>query len=193
MIFFEIYGKEATMDLLIVIDMIDGFVNHGALADKNINRIVDNISCEIEKFISKGQDIIAFKDTHDPHDIEFENYPPHCIKGTDECELVPQLKKYSDKMMIIEKNTTNGFVTHEFGKYIASKKLDTIVVTGCCTDICVYNFVESLTKYLKSNKLATRVVVYKNMVDTFGGDNHLADEINREYLQKMSKLGVEIR
>lgn len=181
------------MDLLVVIDMVEGFVNHGALADKNINRIVDNISCEIEKFISKGQDIIAFKDTHDPHDVEFENYPPHCVKGTDECELVPQIKKYSDKMMIIEKNTTNGFVTHKFEEYIASKKLDTIVVTGCCTDICVYNFVKSLTQYLKSNKLATKVVVYKNMVDTFSTDNHMSEKINQKYLQKMSKLGVEIK
>lgn len=181
------------MDLLVVIDMVEGFVNHGALADKNISRIVDNISDEIEKFISKGQDIIAFKDTHDPHDIEFENYPPHCIKGTDECELVPQLKKYSDKMMIIEKNTTNGFVTCEFGKYIASKKLDTIIVTGCCTDICVYNFVESIMGYIYKNNLKTQVVVYKNMIDTFNGENHVADEINIEYIDKMSKLGVLIR
>ena len=178
------------MDLLIVIDMIDGFVNHGALADKNINRIVDNISCEIEKFISKGQDIIAFKDTHDPHDIEFENYPPHCIKGTDECELVPQLKKYSDKMMIIEKNTTNGFVTHEFGKYIASKKLDTIVVTGCCTDICIFNFAKSLKEYLTKNNLNTKILIYKNLVDTFNAPNHDAETINIEYLKKMENIGV---
>ena len=57
------------MDLLVVVDMVKGFVDHGALADKNINRIVDGLVDKINLFLEKQEPIVAFKDTHEENDI----------------------------------------------------------------------------------------------------------------------------
>lgn len=178
------------MDLLVVVDMVKGFVDHGALADKNIYRIVDGIVDKINLFLEKQEPIVAFKDTHEENDIEFESFPPHCIRGTSECELVDKIANFEDKMIVIEKPTTNGFVTKEFQEYIKSHTFDNITITGCCTDICIFNFAKSLKEYLTKNNLNTKILIYKNLVDTFNTPNHDAETINIEYLKKMENIGV---
>ena len=101
-------------NLLVVVDMVNGFINEGNLADKSINRITGNVVSLVEDAIQNGVNIIAFKDTHTENDVEFNSFPPHCIKGTSECELIPELKIYEDFMYVIEKPTTNGFETEKF-------------------------------------------------------------------------------
>lgn len=178
-------------NLLVVVDMVNGFVNEWNLADKKINRIVPNIVKLINNFINNNEKILAFKDTHSIDDEEFKLFLPHCIKGTNECELIPELKVYENKMKIIEKPTTNGFNTEEFQDYINRNKFNSIIVAGCCTDICVYNFVVSLKDYLDKNKRKDKIIVVEDAVDTFNAKEHIADEINKKYLKMIKKLGVE--
>ncbi len=168
--------------LLVVIDMVNGFVNFGNLADKNINRIVPNIIKLIKIAKENNLKIIAFKDSHAPDDEEFKMFPVHCVKGTDECNLVPELLPFEKYMTSIEKPTTNGFVTPEFLNIIGNQNFDEISVCGCCTDICVFNFLESLNAYLLSGNKKTKVVVFEDAIDTFNAQNHNADEINKNYI-----------
>lgn len=180
-------------NLLVVVDMVNGFINEGNLADKSINRITNNVVSLVEDAIQNNINIVAFKDTHTEKDVEFNSFPPHCIKGTSECELIPELKIYEHFMHIIEKPTTNGFETDKFKNLIRCVKFDNIYVCGCCTDICVYNFVNSLIDYLHKNGLNTNIIVVQDAVDTFNGTNHKADEVNQKYLSKMDNLGISIR
>ena len=179
-------------NLLVVVDMVNGFINEGNLADKSINRITNNVVSLVEDAIQNNINIVAFKDTHTENDVEFNSFPPHCIKGTNECELIPELKIYEKFMYVIEKPTTNGFETDKFKNLMECVKFDNIYVCGCCTDICVYNFVNSLNDFLQRNYLDTNIVVVQDAVDTFNGTNHKADEVNYEYLSKMNNLGVSI-
>lgn len=179
-------------NLLVVVDMVNGFINEGNLADKSINRISPNVEKLIQDAIKNDVKIIAFKDTHTENDIEFKSFPPHCIRGTSECELIPQLKAYEKYMYIIEKSTTNGFNTPQFKSVIKSVKFDNIYVCGCCTDICVYNFVSSLNRFLQENYINTNISVVRDAVDTFNGINHNADEVNYNYLSKMKYLGINL-
>ena len=179
-------------NLLVVVDMVNGFINEGNLADKSINRISPNVEKLIQDAIKNDVKIIAFKDTHTENDIEFKSFPPHCIRGTSECELIPQLKVYEKYMYIIEKPTTNGFNTPQFKSIIKSVKFDNIYVCGCCTDICVYNFVSSLNRFLQENHINTNISVVRDAVDTFNGINHNADEVNYNYLSKMKYLGINL-
>lgn len=176
-------------NLLVVVDMVNGFINFGNLADKSINRIVPNVKQAIKQAKMKGYKIAAFKDCHSSNDIEFRQYPPHCIKGTAECELVPELKCFEKDMTIIEKPTVNGFRTQEFKRLIANNNFKNIFVCGCCSDICVFNFIRSLLIYKEQNKLGFNVYVIENAVDTFNAPNHNADVINKNAIKELSLFG----
>lgn len=179
-------------NLLVVVDMVNGFINEGNLADKSISRITKKVVSLVKDAIQNNVNIIAFKDTHTKNDVEFNSFPPHCIKGTTECELIPELKEYENFMYVIEKPTTNGFNTDKFKNIIDCVKFDNIYVCGCCTDICVCNFVNSLYDYLQKNYLDTNIVVIQDAVDTFNAKNHNADDINYKYLSKMNYKGIII-
>ena len=212
-------------NLLVVVDMVNGFVNFGNLADPKINKITPNIVALIENIQrenltfmeeaeayrnllctygftqeelaeqakQKGMKILAFKDCHTPNDIEFQSFPPHCIKGTPECELIPEIKKYEDDMYVIEKPTTNGFVTPEFAGVMQRNKFDNIIVCGCCTDICVQNFCTSLMEYLQKNNIQTNVHVYESTVATFDSPTHNAEEYQKSALKQMQEIGVNVK
>ncbi len=179
-------------NLLIVVDMVNGFINEGALADSRINSIVPSIVHKIEKAKQNGDMIIAFKDTHDENDEEFKLFPPHCIKGSRECELIDQLKPYEKDMLVINKNTTNGFNTIMMKAILENNKFDNIEITGCCTDICVSSLTQSLVKYFAENKIGTKISISENSVDTFNAPNHEADKVNSQALKELEELGVEI-
>ncbi|HPR91840.1 MAG TPA: isochorismatase family protein, partial [Candidatus Dojkabacteria bacterium] len=68
--------------LLIVVDMINGFVTEGALADPEIAKIVPEITRIIDQTIEEGGHVAFVKDTHHEKSKEFESFPTHCIKGT---------------------------------------------------------------------------------------------------------------
>lgn len=179
-------------DLLVVVDMVNGFVNFGALADKNINKVTPNIQKLIKCAKKKGLDIVAFKDCHKPNDVEFKDYPPHCIKGTAECDLIPELKQFEKDMVVIEKDTTNGFVTRIFGEIAKKINYHNVYVVGCCTDICVQNFVESYLKFNQEHNRKTNIVVVSDACYTFGGENHNAEEWHNKALNQMKNKGAKI-
>jgi nicotinamidase-related amidase len=180
-------------NLLVIIDMVNGFINFGNLADKNINKITKEIVLLISDSIKNGDDIIAFKDTHNKDDEEFKTYPIHCVKGSRECELINELKIFENKMKIIEKNTTNGFNTQEFKNFIKLNYYDNIIVCGCCTDICVKNFCESMVNYLKNNNLETKVIVYERSVSTFDSEKHNAIKMQNLAINEMRQNNVIIK
>ena len=179
-------------ELLVVIDMVNGFVNQGALADKKINKVTPVIEELIKKAIKKDIDIVAFKDCHEINDAEFKLFPPHCIKGSVESELIPELKKYQYNMININKNTTNGFITKQFQMLARAQDYDKVYVTGCCTDICVQSFVESYLEYIKENNKNTQINVIENACYTFDNQNHNAQEMHNKAIKEMQNKGAQI-
>lgn len=181
--------------LLLVIDMVNGFVKEGALADKDINTITPNIIKHIEKNIKEGNDIISIQEGHSNKSKEFENFPVHCILGTEEAELIDELKPYKENMKLIRKNSTCGFVTEEFIRYIKENQnlLNEIVITGCCTDLCIMNFALPLKTYINENNLDIKVTIYKNTVETYNTPSHNREEYNEMAFKIMQQNGIEIK
>ena len=68
--------------LLVIIDMVNGFVKEGALADKEINNITPNIIKLINEFVKNKDDIISFQEGHNQNSKEFQSFPKHCVLGT---------------------------------------------------------------------------------------------------------------
>ncbi len=180
------------MKMLIVVDMVNGFVEHGALADKSIHRIVPALLERIKLAQKEGEMIVAFRDCHSENDEEFKSYPPHCLKGSSESELIDELKPFEKSMILIDKNTTNGFITPEFQELIKSSYFTDIEICGCCSDICVSDLTYSLAKYLSEHKIDTAIKVDERLIDTFNGQNHNADEVNKKCLDDFKQIGVSV-
>ncbi len=181
--------------LLLVIDMINGFVKEGALADKQINNITPNIVKLVEKYINNNDDIISIQEGHTKSSKEFENFPPHCILGTEEAELIEELIPFKDKMKLIRKNSTSGFITDDFMRYMKDNenRLEEIVLTGCCTDLCILNFAIPLKTYINEHNLNIKVTIYKNAVETYDAPNHNRKEYNDMAFKIMQQNGIDIR
>ena len=151
---------------LIVIDMQTDFVN-GALSNADAENIVAPIAAYVGNF---DGDVIATRDTHDEDYLtspEGKKLPvPHCIKGTDGWQIVPQILSALTKRnaLILDKPT--------FG-YLGWEKLDAydeVELVGTCTDICVV----SNALILKAKFPALTVKVHAKLCAGTTTENHLA-------------------
>ena len=183
--------KENIEELLIVVDMVNGFIREGVMSSKNIESIIPRIKELILKYKDEG---IAFiKDTHEKDALEFKKFPPHCIKGTTESELVDELKPFEKDALVYEKNSTSTIFSPKFMEYINSmKKLREVIVTGCCSDICVLNLAIPLTNYFDQNNRDVNVCVVKDAIETFDAPLHNAKEYNEMSLKLMKQAGIRI-
>ncbi|MCF0109277.1 MAG: cysteine hydrolase [Erysipelotrichaceae bacterium] len=177
--------------LLVVVDMVNGFITEGALHDESIANALDPIIDLIEDHLKENNPILAFRDAHPEDALEFASFPPHCLINDSESELVKELKPYEDKMTVLPKNSTNGFMQPDFLPYFQSLEgLEQVVVTGCCTDICVLQFALSLKGYCNQHNIPLKIIVPADTVDTFGGPGHDKTTMNQTALALMSAAGI---
>ncbi len=126
---------------VLVIDMLRGFMEEGhpLYCGAKARCIIPNIQSLLERELALGYRVFFICDHHDPDDPEFKMFPPHCIAGTVEAEVIPELAKYSGE--IIPKKRYSAF----FGTLLEAKlkelKPEKIIVCGVCTDICVLHTV----------------------------------------------------
>lgn len=100
----------------------------------------------IEKYITQrvtdspevGDKVIFVCDSHSLTDPEIGNpYPPHCMKGTAEAEIIDELKELADKSIVITKNTLSIFFNTGLDGLLEEFQPSEVEVTGLCTDISV--------------------------------------------------------
>ncbi|KAL5054513.1 hypothetical protein RYX36_035195 [Vicia faba] len=174
---------EDTVNGLVLVDIINGFCTVGAgnLAPRESNKQISEMISEsarlAREFCEKKLPVMAFLDSHQPNKPE-EPYPPHCIAGTDESNLVPALRWLENEtnVTIRRKDCFDGYVgsmeqdgSNVFVDWVKKNKIKTVVVVGVCTDICVLDFVCS-TMSAKNRgflKPLENVVVYSNACATF--------------------------
>ncbi len=175
--------------IVFVIDMINGFVKEGALADPRINSIVPNLIQLMDGMNCRN---VFVCDSHPPHTREFDAFAPHCLIGTKEAEVIDELQPYIKRIM--KKNSTNAFHCQDFLSFL-EEEMDSyrdIIVTGCCTDLCVLQFVLTLQAWLNEhNKKEYRIIVPKNCVETYDIPNvHSAKEWNDISFKMMQMNGI---
>ncbi len=180
-------------EICVVVDMINGFINEGALSDPSINQIVPETLNVIQSFLKDKQDVLSFQDTHTMSSLEFAYYPPHCLKDTNESDLIPELKPFESQMIKVEKDTTNGFFAPKFQSYLAENPdLESVTVVGCCTDICILQFTQSLKTYMQTIGKKLTIKVVEKAVDTFNTSLHNKKEFHDNALQLMRNAGIQI-
>ncbi|WP_312811314.1 isochorismatase family cysteine hydrolase [Sedimentibacter sp.] len=191
----ELHSLNKDRTSLFVVDMIVGFVHSGIMSSPRVASIVNNISELNEKL--HGYKKVFFLDAHEEDAQEFRSYPKHCVIGTEEAELIPELiTEYSEEFgtVYINKNSTNGFVSDEFQKWLKKNEgeIDNYIITGCVTDICVMQFALSLKAYFNENNKNKRVIVPINSVETYDGGSHDGELMNLFALYNMHINGIEV-
>ena len=167
------------------IDMNKGFTRQGALASGRVDEMVEATADFLEIALDRGIRVTAFSDRHTKGSAELESYPEHCT-APEEYELVEELQDLELKP--VWKNSTNAFMTG-MGSLLASS-YKTYVVTGCCTDICIYQFAVSLKAFLNQNDVKADVVVPLSLVETYDSEWHNGDLMNVVFLNSMASNGV---
>jgi nicotinate phosphoribosyltransferase len=122
---------------ILVVDMLRGFLEPGypLYCGVKARNIIPNIRKLVEREIEAGSEVFYLCDRHKPDDPEFRMFPPHCIEGTAEAEIIPELSQYPGE--IIAKRTFSSFHNTSLDKRLKAIKPETIVVCGVTTHICV--------------------------------------------------------
>ena len=174
--------------------MVNGFAKEGMLSSPRINNLIPEI-VKIAKICNDlGIKIINFADTHTENSVEFESYPAHCLKNTNECEIIDELKAlYSDDSRVFEKNSTNGFLEPDFINYLEDYgSVKNFIIVGDCTDICIQQLALSIKAFFNRFNLASQVIVPINAVDTYDLGDHNGDLMNLMALYNMSINGIKL-
>jgi nicotinamidase/pyrazinamidase len=131
---------------VIVVDMQRGFMSpEGTLyCGDEARKIIEPIRKLVEAESVRGSQIIFTKDTHDPDDLEFQMFPPHCVRGTAENEIIPELADLAANAEIVPKRRYSAFFETDLADRLARFKPDKVIVVGDCTDICVMHTVADL-------------------------------------------------
>lgn len=178
--------------VLIMVDIINGFIREGALHSERIADIISQVEKLLKYFKSNSMEVIAFADYHSENSTEFASFPKHCIAGTSESLIVDELKRIGG-YQLIPKNSTNGFHAPKFQEFIKEKQdRDVFIVTGDCTDICVINFCISLKTYFDEHNMKKEIILPIDCVETYDGDGHDAELMNIVAIKLMENAGIRV-
>ena len=192
---------------VMVVDMTDGFCSEGPLASPRMKHIVDPITSLLNEAWAFGvKQIFLLNDTHEPNAVEFNSYPPHCIRGTQESLPIKEIRslKFFDQLQLVPKNSISSNLNTVLGDSLKKfPKLEKFIVVGDCTDLCVYQLAMYLNLDANSKQIGHRqVIVPANCIETYDLSVELAKKIeaiphpgnllHAIFLHHMKLNGIEI-
>ena len=172
------------MQALIVVDMQNGFLRHGNLASEQCLAVLPAVVAEVEAAVAAEQLVIFTADTHEPDDLEFEIFPTHCIRGTDEALLVDELRRFLDRENVyqVAKRRYSALFETELEGLLHRFGVEEVRICGVCTDICVLH----TTAGLRNRDIAVTVVA--NATATFDAPEHAAEDVKEQSLAHMASI-----
>lgn len=179
----EVY--ENIRKALYMIDMNNGFVNFGNMANPKYNELVNEQLKLINKFRKENQLVNFVLEGHTTDSIEFDSYPSHCVLGTKEAELIPEFidEQNKENTRTYYKNSINGMLNRNLQDDIKNQdNLNEIVIGGVCADLCVMDFARTFSRYLDEINRRAKIFVVENTIDTYDFLDH-----NREEWMDISK------
>lgn len=177
------------------IDMNNGFVNFGAMANPDYNKLVPEQIKLIEKMETEKGITNFILEGHNENALEFETYPKHCILGTPEADLIPELITYQNNPNVYTfyKNCINGMLNLNVQEQLKRlKNLREIIYSGVCADLCVMDFARTNARYLDQINKKVKLFVVKSTIDTFDAPGHKKDEWIDIACKVMEQAGIEI-
>jgi nicotinamidase/pyrazinamidase len=122
---------------ILIVDMIRGFLEEGypLYLGEECRSVIPNIKELLEKESVIGSSVIFICDNHVPDDLEFKMFPPHCIEGTTETEIVTELSGYKGE--ILPKRRYSSFFDTSLEERLKDINPEKLIICGVLTNICV--------------------------------------------------------
>ncbi|QUH21935.1 cysteine hydrolase family protein [Alkaliphilus sp. B6464] len=179
--------------VLSIVDMVKGFTTEGILSSPRAKELIDPIKRLLEKSKSRGFTVVAFLDSHTKESMELKFRPEHCLQGTEESELVDEMKNLGIDL-VFPKNSTNGFITDEYLNWIktSGSKFKNFIIVGVCSDICISQYALTKKSYFNERDMNSRVIVPMNYTDTYDLGVHNADLMNLFSFYQLIDNGIEV-
>lgn len=128
---------------ILVIDMLNDFIGEKASlrcpGGDDIIEPLQSLFKWVRERNAKGMDdiqIVHIQEAHRKKDADFRVRPIHAIKGTWGSEIIPELAPEGDEY-VVQKRRHSGFQHTDLDLYLKEESLDTVVVTGVWTNVCV--------------------------------------------------------
>jgi len=120
------------MRALIIVDVQNDFIS-GALPVPGAAEVVPVIN-ELAK---KYEVVVATADWHQPDDPEFQQFPPHCLAGSEGADFPADLDRSRIDGKVFTKANFSGFSNDLLGAYLKRQGVTSVHVVGLATDFCV--------------------------------------------------------
>ncbi len=155
-------------NVVLVVDMLRGFMEpgHNLYCGDEARGIIPKVRELLARERQAGAEILFVSDHHDPDDLEFQMFPVHCVKGTHETRVVPELAEFVTDSNVVPKNRYSGFFNTDLAQRLERLAPDKLVVCGVATNVCVLH-----TTSDARNRDYT-VEVPADCVASFDGDAH---------------------
>lgn len=163
------------MYTLMIVDMLQGFTRVGPLASPRVAALIPKHVEFIRNLHKTGKlaSIIFACDLHDPLDPELKRMPPHCMRGTEEAKVCPEIYQAAldtkVPMLFIDKKTHSAFFQTQLDTIYKPGSPDWILI-GCVTDICISANVAELD-YRGYNSILPR-----DLIDTYDIPKEVAEK-----------------
>ena len=153
-------GVAIMKKLLVIVDMVNGFVKEGALAAPSIMRIVPRqIHLLDEALVNDDMGIVFIRDNHNEDAIEFKTYGPHCINDTFETELISELKKYElEYLHRVEETNKLRNIVADYLSHLVQFNIDITM------NFKTYSTVDLIQEIIKFN---TQIIKFHYQIELF--------------------------
>lgn len=122
---------------IIVVDMLKGGIGSNPAVKSESEKIIPNIQRLLGKSRGLNIPIIYACDSFLPQDFIFTGkMPPHSVRGTEGVEVIDELRPVKGDM-ILEKRRFSAFFRTDLDMTLRTLGVDTIVVSGMNTHVCV--------------------------------------------------------
>lgn len=178
-------GREAVLP----IDMLNDFLTGVLKCDRAYN-IIPNLQRLIYSARYNNVPNIFVNDAHRKvveelyEDPEFSIWGEHAVDGTWGAEVIPELAP-TDRDFIVKKPTYSGFHATDLDYLLRHMKINTIILGGMHTDICVNHTASD------GYKLGYRIVVPADAVDALDEERHQYGLKRLEELYKATITDVD--
>jgi len=128
---------------LIIIDMQRDFLEKGRalFCGEHARQVIEPIQELIDQERARSTTVFFTADTHSPDDLEFNMFPPHCLRGSLGAQVIPELATRLDNTILIEKQRFSAFFNTNLDEHLQEKGINILTICGVCTEICVLHTV----------------------------------------------------
>lgn len=183
-----------------IADMVNGFCKEGALLSPRVSALVEPVTAFAKFMLDKSVALVSIQDEHRPDALEFEAFPKHCVEGTEEADLIPELKELGGDWFVLGKDTLSAGIGTALSNQLFGwteqrnyNGMRTAFVIGNCTDLCVYQLAMYIHQWRNEMRVPTlKVVVPANLVQTYDVPGHSGDFFHQTFLYHMALNGITV-